>query len=63
MRRIAEKIQAVIGEYGELLAMVEKQNLRWFGHISGSSGIAILQGTVKGKKEEEADKGEVRRQY
>ena len=33
-------------------AMVKKRKLRWFGHISRSSGLAktILQGTVKGKR-------------
>ena len=32
--------------------MVNKQKLRWFGHVSRSSGLAktILQGTVKGKR-------------
>ena len=34
------------------LTMVKKQNLRWYGHISRSSGMAktILQGTVKGAR-------------
>ena len=39
---------------GDLLNMVKKQKLRWYGHISRSSGMAktILQGTVtvKGKR-------------
>ena len=40
------KIQAAIGEYGELLALVKKRKLRWFGHVPRSSGLAkiILQG-------------------
>ena len=46
------KIQAAIGEYDELLTLIKKRKLRWFGHISRSSGLAktILQGTVKGKR-------------
>ena len=31
------KIQAAIGEYDELLTMVKKRILRWFGHVSKSS--------------------------
>ena len=39
-------------EYDELLTLVKKGKLRWFGHVSRSSGLAktILQGTVKGKR-------------
>ena len=44
---IRRKIQAAIGEYDELLTLVKKRKLRWFGHVSRSSG---LQGTVKGKR-------------
>ena len=49
---VCRKIQAAIGEYDELLALVKKRKLRWFGHVSRSSGLAktILQGTVKGKR-------------
>ena len=45
-------IQAAIGEYDELLTLVKKRKLRWFGNVSRSSGLAktILQGTVKGKR-------------
>ena len=48
------KIQAATGEYYELLTLVKKRKLRWFGHVSRSSGLAkiILQGTVKGKRKE-----------
>ena len=49
---VRRKIQAVIGEYDELLTLVKKGKLRWFGHVSRSSGLAktILQCTVKGKR-------------
>ena len=49
---VPRKIQAAIGEYDELLTLVKKRKLRWFGHVSRSSGLAkrILQGTVKGNR-------------
>ena len=49
---VHRKIQAAIGEYDELLTLVKKRKLRWFGHVSRSSGLAktTLQGTVKGKR-------------
>ena len=42
---VHRKIQAAIGECDELLALVWRQKLRSFGHISGSSGVAktVLQ--------------------
>ena len=45
---VRRKIQAAIGDYDELLTTVKKRKLRWFGHVSRSSGLAktILQGTV-----------------
>ena len=49
---VRRMIQAAIGEYAELLTLVKKRTLRWFGHVSRSSGLerAFLQGTVKGKR-------------
>ena len=49
---VRREIQAAIGEYDELLTLVKKRKLRWFGHVSMSSYLAktILQGTVKGKR-------------
>ena len=49
---VHRKIQAAIGEYDELLILVKKRKLRWFGHVSRSSGLAktILQGTMIGKR-------------
>ena len=49
---VSRKSQAAIAEYDELLTMVKKRKLRWFGHVSNSSGLAktILHGKVKGKR-------------
>ena len=51
-KEVCRKIQAAIGEHDKLLTLVKKWKLRWFGHVSKSSGLAktILQGTVKGKR-------------
>ena len=51
-KEVRRKIQAGIGEYDELLTLVKKRKLGWFGHVSKSSCLAktILQGTVKGKR-------------
>ena len=48
-------IQKAIGVHYDLLTMIKKRKLRWYGHISRSSGMAktILQGTMKGEKREE----------
>ena len=45
---VRRKIQAAIGEYGELLTLIKKWKLRWCGHVS-RSGLAkiILQGKNK----------------
>ena len=49
---VSRKSQAAIGEHDELLTMVKKRKLRWFGHVSNSSGLAktILHGTVNRKR-------------
>ena len=49
---VRRKIQAAIVGYDEFLILVNKRKLRWFGHVSRSSGLAksILQGTMKGKR-------------
>ena len=51
-QEVRRKIQADIGEYDELLTLVKKRKLIWFGHVSRSSGLAktILKSTVKGKR-------------
>ena len=44
------KIQQVIRPHEDLLTIVKRCKLQWYGHVSCSSGLAktILQGTVKG---------------
>ena len=51
-KEIRRKIQAVIGEYDELLILVKKRKLKGFGYVSVSPDLAkiMLQGTVKGKR-------------
>ena len=48
---VRNRIQNAIGVHNDL-TMVKKRKLRWYGHISRSSGMAktILQGTVKGAR-------------
>ena len=49
---VRRKSQTAIGEYDVLLTLVKKWKLRWFGHVSRSSGLAktIPQGAVKGNR-------------
>ena len=47
---VRAKIQQAIGPHEDLLTIVKRRKLQWYGHVSGSSGLAktILQDTVKG---------------
>ena len=47
---VRAKIQQAIGPHEDLLTMVKRRRLQWYGHVSRSSGLAktILQGAVKG---------------
>ena len=49
---VRNRMQNAIGVHDDLLTMVKKRKLRWYGHISRSSGMAktILQWTVKGTR-------------
>ena len=49
---VRAKIQQAIGPHEDLLKIVKRRKLQWYGHVSRSSGLAktILQGTVKGGK-------------
>ena len=49
---VRARIQQAIGPHEDLLTIVKRRKLQWYGHVSRSSGLAktILQGTVKGKR-------------
>ena len=49
---VCNRIQNAIGVHDNLLTMVKKRKLRWYGDISRSSGMVktILKGTVKGAR-------------
>ena len=52
------KIQQAFGPNKDLLTIVKRCKMQWYGHVSRSSGLAktILQGTVKGGRRQ-ADRG------
>ena len=47
---VRAKIQQATGPHEDLLTLVKRLKLQWYGHVSRSSDLAktILQGTVKG---------------
>ncbi|KAI0213327.1 hypothetical protein LSAT2_001654 [Lamellibrachia satsuma] len=49
-KAVRNKIKQAIGPYDDLLTTVKKHKLKWYGHVSRSSGVAktILQGTARG---------------
>ena len=51
---LRSKIQQAIGLHEDLLTIVKRRKLQWYGHVSHSSGLAktILQGTVKGGRKQ-----------
>ena len=49
---VRRMIKEAIGPYDELLSIVKKRKLRWYGHVMRSTGLSktILQGTVEGTR-------------
>ena len=49
-QRLYAKIQQAIEPHEDLLTIVKRRKLKWYGHVSRSAGLAksVLQGTVKG---------------
>ena len=47
---VCAKILQAIEPHEDLLTIIKRRKLQWYGHVSRSSGLAktILQGTVKG---------------
>ena len=52
------KIHQGIGPREDLLTMVKRRKLQWYGHVSRSSGLTktILQGTLKGERRQSRQK-------
>ena len=48
-KEVRSKIQQAIGPHEDLLTIVKRCKMQWYGHVSRLSGLAkaILQGTVK----------------
>ena len=61
---VRAKIQQATGPHEDLLTIVKRRKLQWYGHVSRSSGLAktILRGTVKGGKKTRQTEKEVERQ-
>ena len=55
---VRAKIQQAIGPHEDLLTIVKRRKLQWYGHVSRSLGLAktILQGTVKGGRRQGGQK-------
>ena len=49
---VRAKIQQAMRQHEDLLTILKRRKLKWYGHVSCSSGLAktILQGTAKGGK-------------
>ena len=47
---VRNRIREAIGKYDDLLSIVKSRKLKWYGHVTRSSGLAktILQGTLPG---------------
>ena len=55
---VRAKIKQAIGPHKDLLTIVKRRKLKWYGHASRSLGLAktILQGTVKGGRRQSRQK-------
>ena len=49
---VKARIGNAIGSYDDLLTAVKRRKLKWYRHVTRSSGLAktILQGTVQGRR-------------
>ena len=49
---VRAKIQQAIGPHEDLLRLVKRRKMQWYGHVSRSSGLTktILQVTAKGER-------------
>ena len=52
---VRAKIQQAVGLHEDLLTIVKRAKLQWYGHVSHSSGLVktILEATVKGGRRQD----------
>ena len=64
-KEVCAKIQQAIGPHEDLLTIVKRRSLKWYGHVSRSSGLAktVLQGTVEGGRRLGGQQEEVGKQH
>ena len=64
-KEVCAKIQQAMGPHENLLNIVKRHKLQWYGHVFRSLGLAktILEGTVKGGKITRQTEEEVGRQH
>ena len=64
-KEVLAKIQQAIGPHKDLLTMIKRHKLQWYGHVTHSSGLAktILQGKVKGGRRQGRQEEKVGRQH
>ena len=57
-KEVCAKIQQATGPHKDLLTIVKRHKLKWYGHVSCSSGLVkpTLQGTVKGGRRQARQK-------
>ena len=62
---VRAKIQQAVGSHEDLLTIVKRRRLQWYGHVSRSSGLAktILQDTVRGERRQRQTEEEVGKQH
>ena len=55
---LVERLDKVSTAYEDLLTIVKRRKLQWYGHVSRSSGLTktVLQGTVKGGRRQDRQK-------
>ena len=61
---VRAKIQQAIGPHENLLTIVKRRNLQWYGHVSRSSSLAnyLVRHSERGKKTRQTEE-EVGRQH
>ena len=57
-KEVRAKIQQAIGRHKDLLTIVKRRKLQWYGHVSHSSGLAknhLARHSERGKKTRETE--------